>query len=286
MAGASGKGSGFAMPGAAPRTVAVVLAGGAGQRLGASPPKQLLEIGGRTIIEHSIAAFDSSPDVDEVLVVMVPGFAADIERIVAEGGYGKVSRVLDGGATRAESTYLALSALDAAESAGRAGPGAGDEADCRVLLHDAVRPLVTHRIIGACAEALATYEAVTVAVPAADTVLEVDGDVVVGVPRRTALRRAQTPQGFRLSTIRAAYDRAVADPDFGATDDTAVVLRYLPDVPIQVVPGSSDNIKVTHPGDIVLAEELLRPSGDGGPGGAAAGPGGTPRRAQQASGEA
>lgn len=274
------------MTGAAPRTVAVVLAGGRGERLGASSPKQLLEIGGRTIVEHSIAAFDSSPDVDEVVVVMVPGFAADIERIVADRGYGKVSRVLEGGTTRTESTYLALSVLDTAEGAGRASPGPGGAADCRVLLHDAVRPLVTHRIIGACAAALATYEAVTVAVPAADTVLEVDGDVVVDVPHRTALRRAQTPQGFRLSTIRAAYDRAVADPDFGATDDTAVVLRYLPDVPIQVVPGSADNIKVTHPRDIVLAEELLRPSGGGGPGGAAAGPTATPGRAQQPSGEA
>lgn len=239
------------------RTVAVLLAGGTGSRFGTAVPKQLLDIAGRPLIEHTIAAFDSSPEIDEVLVVMVPGFTTEVERIVEAGGYRKVSRVVEGGASRTESTYLALTAL------------AGEDSGSRLLLHDAVRPLVSHRIIGECARALRTREAVTVAVPSSDTVLVVDEQVISRIPSRAALRRAQTPQGFRLGTIRRAYDLAMSDPSLAATDDCAVVLNYLPDVPIHVVPGSEDNIKVTHADDIVLAEALLRRDrGSGRPAGA------------------
>lgn len=213
-------------------------------------PKQLLEIAGSPIIEYSIAAFDSCPDIDEVLVMMVPGFTDEVERIVEKGGYGKVSRVLEGGASRSASTCRAITAL-ADEMGG----------ECNVLLHDAVRPLVDHATIAGCAHALQTHEAATVAVASSDTVLVVDGDVITDIPGRTTLRRAQTPQGFRLATIRAAYERAMADPGFVATDDAAVVLRYLPDVRVPTVPGSENNIKVTHAGDIALAETLLELDG-------------------------
>lgn len=245
------------MTGARRPTVGVVLAGGTGARVGARVPKQLLEIAGVPIIERTIAAFDSSPDIDDVVVVMVPGFSPEIERIVQAGGYRKVSRVLDGGSSRTESTYRALRALEGRPPTGAEAPDGG-AADCTVLLHDAVRPLVNHRVIGECARALATHEAVTVAVQSSDTMLVVEGDTISDVPSRASLRRAQTPQGFRLATIRAAYERAMADPDFVATDDAAVVLRYLPGVPVHVVPGSEDNIKITHAGDIALAETLMQ----------------------------
>lgn len=250
-------------------TVAVLLAGGTGQRLGADVPKQLLEIAGRPVIEHTVAAFDSSPDVDEILVMMAARYVRQVEDLAAAGGYRKVSRVLEGGASRTHSTRRALGWLGGEVGAGSrphtagapsapSAPSAPGAAETAVLLHDAVRPLVTHRIIGECVRALATWEAATVAIPSADTVLEVEGDAIAGVPDRGALRRAQTPQGFRLPTIAAAHERAMADPDFTATDDAAVVLRYLPDVPIHVVPGSEDNIKVTHAGDVPVAETLLR----------------------------
>lgn len=232
--------------GARTRTVAALLAGGMGNRFGAAVPKQLLAVAGRPLIEHTIAAFDSSPDIDEILVMMVPGFTRDVEGIVEAGGYRKVSRVLEGGASRTESTYRALSAL------------AGEEPASRILLHDAVRPLVSHRIIGECTHALCAHEAVTVAVPSSDTILVVDGEAISRIPSRATLRRAQTPQGFRLGTLRRAYERAMTDPDLVATDDCAVVLTYLPEVAIHVVPGSEDNIKVTHADDIALAEALLR----------------------------
>ncbi|HEY3682547.1 MAG TPA: 2-C-methyl-D-erythritol 4-phosphate cytidylyltransferase [Streptosporangiaceae bacterium] len=227
-------------------TVGVVLAGGIGRRVGGPVPKQLLHLAGRPIIEHSIDAFEAADAVDEVLVVMAPDFVDEARKIVAARGYSKVTRVLAGGAERTESTARALAAI-------------GDAPDAtRVLLHDAVRPLVPPPVITACAQALGSYEAVAVAVPSSDTVVVVDGDVIVATPDRATLRRQQTPQGFRLGTLRAAYARALADPAFTATDDCGVVLRYLPGVPIHVVPGSEDNIKITHPGDLAVAERLLR----------------------------
>jgi 2-C-methyl-D-erythritol 4-phosphate cytidylyltransferase len=99
-------------------------------------------------------------------------------------------------------------------------------------------------------------------VPSSDTVVVVADDRVVEMPRRDSLRRFQTPQGFRLGTIRAAYERALADPGFGAnpaTDDCGVVHRYLPEVPIVVVEGSEQNIKVTHPVDLLIAEQITAP---------------------------
>ena len=129
-----------------------------------------------------------------------------------------------------------------------------------MLFHDAVRPLVDHRIIGDCVDALQTYEAVDVAIPSADTIV---GRRRAGLHRRhpeprPTLRRGQTPQAFRLSTIRQAYELGCADPDFPATDDCGVVLRYLPDVPIYVVDGSEQNMKITDPIDLFLADKLFQ----------------------------
>ncbi|MDP4506691.1 IspD/TarI family cytidylyltransferase [Nonomuraea turcica] len=233
------------------RSVGVLLAGGVGQRVGLATPKQLAEIAGKTIIEHSIAVFEDAPEIDEIVVLMTPGYTDRVREIVDKGGYRKVTKIVEGGASRTESTWRALQALGRQE--------------CNVLLHDAVRPLVEPRIIAECVKALRTHRAVDVAIPSSDTVLVAvpgpDGEVIGEVLDRSRLRRSQTPQCFKLSVIRQAYERALADPDFGsrpATDDCGVVLRYLPEVPIHVVPGSEHNIKITHPADLRIAELLLR----------------------------
>ncbi|MER7128708.1 bifunctional cytidylyltransferase/SDR family oxidoreductase [Streptosporangium saharense] len=237
-----------------PHTVGVLLAGGVGRRIGLDTPKQLVEIAGRTIIEHTLTVFQDAPEIDEILVLMTPGYTEDVERLVAAGEFTKVSAVIEGGASRTETTWRALRALE--KRAGR---------ECDVLLHDAVRPLLEPRIITGCVEALRTHQAVEVAIPTSDTIVVVerrpDGEVVREVPDRAALRRVQTPQGFRLAVIREAYERAFADPGFAdrpPTDDCGVVLRYLPDVPIHVVPGSEHNLKVTHPVDVLIAERLFQ----------------------------
>lgn len=228
------------------RNVAVVLAGGTGTRMGRSLPKQLIPLAGRPILEHSIAAMQRSPVVDEIVVVMTPGHLDLVPEIVTRGGYAKVSQVVAGGTTRNDSTAAALAAL---------GPE-----EVNVLVHDAARPLVTEAILAANVAALADHEAVITAIGSSDTVVEVDPerDHLVEILPRSRLRRCQTPQSFRLSTLRAGYAAAAGDPHFTATDDATVVLRYLPGVPIAVVPGDAENLKVTEPLDLFLADQLLR----------------------------
>jgi ribitol-5-phosphate 2-dehydrogenase (NADP+) / D-ribitol-5-phosphate cytidylyltransferase len=234
--------------------VAVVLAGGTGQRMGLEIPKQLVKIAGKPIMQHTLQVFQSAPQIDEIIVAMTPGFTAEAEAIVSAAGCTKVSRVIEGGGTRTETTMRAIEAV------------AASRPEANVLFHDAVRPFIDQRVIEDCVTALERYEAVDVAIPSADTIIKVDdygGTVIKDVPRRDLLRRGQTPQCFRLSTIQEAYRLALADPDFTAgkitaTDDCSVVLRYLPDVPIVVVPGSEQNMKVTHPVDVFIADKLFQ----------------------------
>lgn len=227
------------------RTVAVVLAGGVGSRVGLSIPKQLIKIAGRPIIEHTIEVLDSSPLVDEIIIMMTPGHLDPVRAIVANGGYTKVTQILEGADTRNGTTGRALQAL---------GPG-----ECNVLFHDAVRPLLSQRIVRDCVAALEAYEAVDTAIPSADTIISVTGENEISdVLKRSELRRGQTPQGFRKSVISRAYELASQDPHFTATDDCTVVLRYLPDVPIAVVAGDERNMKVTEPIDVYLADKLFQ----------------------------
>ncbi|MET1063217.1 MAG: bifunctional cytidylyltransferase/SDR family oxidoreductase [Aeromicrobium sp.] len=232
------------------RNVAVVLAGGTGTRVGLSIPKQLIKIAGKTIIEHTIAAFEASPLIDEIVILMTPGHLDPVRAIVQNGGYGKVTQIVEGGQTRNESTSRALEALGTEE--------------CNVLFHDAVRPLVSQTVISDVVAALATHEAVDTAIPSADTIVQVhdspagETETIEDVLQRHLLRRGQTPQAFRLSVIRKAYALAWQDPDFTATDDCTVVLRYLPEVPIAVVPGHERNMKVTEPIDVYIADKLFQ----------------------------
>lgn len=229
------------------RTVAVVLAGGIGTRFGPGLPKQLREVAGRPIVEHSVAAMSGCPEVDEVVLLMADGWV-QAARDLLGSRYPTLSLVAAGGGTRNASTRIALDLL--------AGLGLPD--DCRVLLHDAVRPLLDRRIVAECVQALQTHDAVDVLVPCTDTVVRVEDGVISELPRRDRLRRVQTPQGFRFATIRRAYALAGQDPDFASTDDVGVVLRYLPDASVAVVEGAEHNIKITHPMDLVVADTLLR----------------------------
>ena len=231
------------------RNVAVVLAGGVGARIGLGIPKQLIKIAGRSILEHTIDAFQQHPDVDEVLVLMAPGHLDAVREILRSGRYPKVVDVVEGRPTRSATTLAALEWL-------------GD-AECNVLLHDAVRPMVSQRIIGDCFEALRTHRAVDVAIPSADSIIEVDErNTIAAVPQRSSLRRGQTPQAFRASVLKEAYARAADDPGFEPADECSVLLRYVPEEPIWVVPGDDLNMKVIEPIDLYLADKLFQLSDD------------------------
>jgi ribitol-5-phosphate 2-dehydrogenase (NADP+) / D-ribitol-5-phosphate cytidylyltransferase len=227
------------------RTVAVVVGAPADGPAGAA---LLAPLAGRPVIEHSVAAFEAAPPVDEILVVTPPALAARTGQLLAATGYRKVSRVIEGGATRIESGWQAIRLLG--------------EADCNLLLHDAARPLISPRVIDDCVAALRTYPAVCAAVPASDTMVRVDKDLITERPLRDRLRRRQTPQGFRLEVIRRGYELALADPGFTPADDCGIVLRYLPEVPVRLVAGSQHSVTITGPADIEIADVLLASPSD------------------------
>lgn len=226
------------------RTVGVVLAGGVGARLGLNVPKQMVKIAGKTILEHTVTAFDQSPEIDEVIVMITPGWSENVATLLGSR-FKKLTKILEGGSTRNETTRKVLDAID--------------DAECKVVLHDAVRPLLDERIIRECVETLDVYGAVDVVIPSSDTIVAVDGDeVITSIPNRALLRRGQTPQAFKLTILKEAYERAMEDPYFAATDDCGVVLKYLPNVPIKTVQGAEHNLKVTHPVDLFIADKLFQ----------------------------
>lgn len=226
------------------KTYAVILAAGSGERMGFSTPKQFLKLAGKTVIEHTLAAFDAHPDIDEIFIVVGPKERLYLEELLLKSPFDKVTKVLNGGADRKESSLAGINAVD------------DDEA--YILMHDAVRPFVSRRIISEVVEALDRHPAVDVAIPATDTIIEVDRqDFITDIPDRGRLRRGQTPQGFRAGVIRKAHELSRSDPDCRVTDDCKLVLRYdLGDV--FVVPGEEKNIKVTYPEDLFLADKIFQ----------------------------
>lgn len=233
--------------------VAVILAGGIGARVGLPIPKQLIPVAGQTSLEHTLAVFDSARGVDSVVVMMEAHHLGEANKLLVSGRFSKLKAVLPGGATRNDTTRAALAAIP-------------DE-NAKVLFHDAVRPLVDHRIIQDCIDALDSYDAVDTAIASADTIVEVNAEnCITAIPRRSTLRRGQTPQAFRRGVLSDAYRIAAADPQFEATDDCSVVLNYLPDTPILVVNGSEANIKITEPVDIHIADKLFQLRGFAQPG--------------------
>ncbi len=247
------------------RNIAVILAGGTGSRMGSSVPKQFMLLQGRAVIEYPIDTFDRHEAIDEVAVVVHPDWREHMEKIVESGEWkvesGKLKKIIDGGSERYMSSLNAImSYIDEPD-------------DTNLLLHDAARPFVTAEIIDRVIAALQHHEAVGVAVPSTDTVWEVHPDMsgewsvesgelgiprfVARIPERRLMWRAQTPQAFRLPLIRDAYQRALQDPQFQATDDCGVVRKYMPGTKIAVVEGSERNLKVTTPQDLAALEQIL-----------------------------
>jgi 2-C-methyl-D-erythritol 4-phosphate cytidylyltransferase len=227
--------------------IAVILAGGTGSRLGDSIPKQFLKVAGKTVMEHTVAAFERNGNIDEIAIVIHHSFVQAVEEMVPANEWKKVRKILPGGAARHESSLTAINAYASL-------PG------CHLIFHDAVRPLVSQRVINDVVEALGQYNAVAVAVPATDTIIQMDdsGRFIQHIPNRNMLQRAQTPQGFKLQTIADAYHIALQDAAFASTDDCGMVVKYLPAEKVFVVRGDESNIKLTYREDTYLLDALLR----------------------------
>ena len=225
--------------------VAIILAGGSGNRFGSDRPKQFLKVAGKMIIEHTIDVFENNENIDEVAIVCKEEFIPYVEQMVIDNQFRKVGKILHGGRERYHSSLSAINAYPD---------------DVNLLFHDAVRPLLNNRIINDCIKALSVYNAVDVAIPATDTIIRVDSssNTIDLIPDRNQLMNGQTPQCFKRQTIKKAYDLALKDPGFKATDDCGVVKKYLPDEQVFVVKGEPFNMKVTHIEDLFLLDKLFQ----------------------------
>ena len=227
------------------RNIDIVLAGGVGSRLGLSTPKQFFKVAGKMVIEHTLDTFEHNTHIDEIVIVSNPVYVSDVENIVLRNGWKKVKKILKGGKERYDSSLSAIHAYEGGE-------------EVNLIFHDAVRPLVSQRIIDDVCEALKQYEAIDVTVPAVDTIIEAEGDHIASIPDRSRLQRGQTPQAFRLSVIAEAYKRALNDPNFKVTDDCGVVVKYMPEVPVHLVAGEESNMKLTYKEDTFLLDKLFQ----------------------------
>ena len=218
-------------------TVAVIPAAGSGERLGAGRPKAFVQLGGRTLLERTLAGLRDSGAVDAV-VVAVPADRTDEAKLILGGD----ATVLAGGSSRTESVRRALTAVGTPEL---------------LLIHDAARALTPPALIARVVAALREgHQAVVPALPVADTIKAVDANsVVIATPERAGLRAVQTPQGFHTELLLRAYERSESAESADVTDDAAMVENL--GAQVFVVDGDPMAFKITTALDLVLAEAVV-----------------------------
>jgi 2-C-methyl-D-erythritol 4-phosphate cytidylyltransferase len=224
------------------KTAAIIAAAGRGTRMAATVPKIMVQVGQRPILAHTLRAFEVAHRVDEVILVVAEsmvGFAA--QEVVDAYGFQKVARIIPGGASRQESVYAGLGALDKSYHL--------------VAIHDGARPLITPQLIDSTVELAAKHHAVVVAVRPKDTIKRGEGDLIQATLDRKKLWQVQTPQVFRRHLILSAYQRALKR-GFQGTDDASLVEAM--GERVWVIQGRYDNIKITTPEDLIYMEMALR----------------------------
>ena len=222
--------------------IAIIAAAGTGSRMASERPKQFLQLAGTPIIFHTLKPFELCDSIQEVIVVLPAEESAEFLAQAGKRGLRKLSRVVPGGATRADSVKRGLQAVRAAT------------ADI-VAVHDGVRPFVTVEEIDNAIDAARRDGAAILTTRATDTIKRVEGDTVVETLARQNLRQALTPQCFRYELLRRAYEQVdITDPSL--TDESVLVERL--GHRVTVVEGSARNIKITTPRDLLLAEALLQ----------------------------
>ncbi len=230
------------------KNIAIILAGGTGNRFGTLIPKQFIKIAGKTIIEHTIEKFEQNQLIDEICIVVKKEWKYKVEDIVLQGDFAKTKKIINGGKQRHDSSLSAINAYKQESKTNK----------INFIFHDAVRPLVSDRIIEECIENLNYYNATDVAIPSTDTIIETKDELIVSIPNRANMMQGQTPQCFTYETISKAYKIAMTDLKLEATDDCGIVKKYLPKENIKIVKGSVDNIKITYTQDIFTADKIFQ----------------------------
>ncbi|HQO10490.1 MAG TPA: 2-C-methyl-D-erythritol 4-phosphate cytidylyltransferase [Clostridiales bacterium] len=231
------------------KVIAIITAGGSGLRMRTETRKQYIEIGKKPILAHTVNNFQVTDKVDEI-VLAVP--AEDIEfvkkSIVEKYNFSKVKHIIKGGEQRQESVFNALSEIRASD-------------EDIILIHDGVRPFISHDIINECIISTGNADGSIVGIKPVNTIKIISGSVIESTLDRNSLISVQTPQTFRYGFILKCYELALKD-GFNATDDSALAEKYGENIlgrkpKIIAVDGRSFNIKITDPNDLIIAEALL-----------------------------
>ena len=226
----------------------VILAGGSGTRMNSATPKQFLPLGGVPIFIHSVRALLSEPQVEE-LWIGSNGDWLDLatEQIAEFFGNDPRIHLCEGGADREGTLLNTLAAIEAHNEIGE---------DDIVLIHDAVRPFATRRIIRDVIEEMKACDVCNTVIPVNDTIVQsADGTVISGMPRRSELFAGQSPQGFRIRALIRAFQQLDAETRKQLTETTMVCFKS--GMPIHIVHGEFFNFKITTPYDLQVAESIL-----------------------------
>lgn len=226
------------------RHAAIVLAAGKGSRMKSDIPKQFLRIDGKPVIYYALRAFEDS-FIDEIVLVTGEGQQEYCRtEIVEKYGFHKVSKIVAGGKERYDSVYRGLCELDQADY---------------VYIHDGARPFVDSHILANAKRCVEQYEACAAGMPVKDTIKIVDEETFVAeTPLRKYVWQIQTPQVFSYPLIREAYERLYIEENLISVTDDAMVVEYMMKKPVKLFEGSYENIKITTPEDLPVAEELLK----------------------------
>lgn len=221
------------------RITAIVLMGGSGTRFGSAIPKQFHRLAGKKIYLYTLEALLASKLFHEILLVTHPAWTTEVEKDLE--GYTSC-RIVPGGSTRQESSFLGLRACSADTEI--------------VLVHDAVRPFVSERILRENVQKACEIGAADTCIPSADTlVFAPDHERIASIPERSDFFRGQTPQTFRYSLLQEAHIRATKQNLSGVSDDCRLVREI--GAPIAIVDGEEENIKITTELDLVIAQQFL-----------------------------
>lgn len=222
-------------------TSVIIPASGQGKRLGNTTDKAFVDISGIPMLVRTIRVFQECSSITEIILVVRNEYISDAKQLVYLYGLTKVSCITAGGGLRQDSVRNGLSKI---------------ASDCDVvLIHDAARPFITPDIINNSIAAAIEYKAAIAAVPVINTIKSSNGEFVESTLNRESLFAVQTPQTFDRHIIEEAYRAAYADCFYG-TDDASLVERL--GIPVKIVEGSYDNIKITTPNDIATAENIIR----------------------------
>jgi len=225
------------------KVTVLVPAAGAGKRMGKAMAKQFLPLGDRPLLAYALLAFQRSPEIDEIIPILSSeDMETCLQNVIEPNHLTKVKTLVVGGRERQDSVYNGIRKLDQDVQV--------------VLVHDGVRPFVTQAMIAQCVDHARRGECVAVGVPLKDTVKEVDDrGIVQATLERSRLWAVQTPQAFPAGILRQAYEEAYAKRLSG-TDDATLVERA--GHRVRIIRGSYENIKITTPEDLLLAEEILK----------------------------